>query len=86
MDAIRNDKPYNEIDRGIKASIVTSMGRFAAHTGQLVTYDEWLANEQNFAPDRATMTMDGPAPVTSDANGRYPIPKPGELKKVEYKI
>jgi predicted dehydrogenase len=84
IDAIRNDKPYNEIDRGIMASAVTSMGRFAAHTGQAVTYDEWLANDQVFAPDLEKMTMDGPAPVMSDAKGFYPVPKPGELKKREY--
>ena len=33
MDAIVNDKPYNEVKRGVEASLVTSMGRMAAHTG-----------------------------------------------------
>src|SRR2546425_6444947 len=27
VDAIRNDKPYNEVKRGVEASLVTSMGR-----------------------------------------------------------
>ena len=35
LDAIRNDKPYNEVKRGAEASLVASMGRMAAHTGQL---------------------------------------------------
>src|SRR5690606_32722265 len=30
LDAIRNDKPYNEVRRGVEASLVTSMGRMAA--------------------------------------------------------
>ena len=30
IDAIRNDKPYNEAKRGAEASLVTSMGRMAA--------------------------------------------------------
>ena len=30
VDAIRNDKPYNEVKRGVEASLVTSMGRMAA--------------------------------------------------------
>ncbi len=34
VDAIRNDKPYNEVKRGVEASLATSMGRMAAHTGQ----------------------------------------------------
>jgi hypothetical protein len=32
------------------------------------------------------MTMDGPAPVMSDAEGRYPIPQPGICTKTEYPI
>ncbi|MFP6574089.1 MAG: Gfo/Idh/MocA family oxidoreductase, partial [Pirellulaceae bacterium] len=32
IDAIRNDEAYNEVERGTKASLVTSMGRMAAHT------------------------------------------------------
>ena len=27
IDAIVNDKPYNEVERGVKSSLVTSMGR-----------------------------------------------------------
>ena len=34
VDAIRNDKPYNEVERGVQASLVSSLGRKAAHTGQ----------------------------------------------------
>ena len=51
IDAIRNDKVHNEVERGTKASLVTSMGRMAAHTGQLVTYDEMLNHEHEFAPN-----------------------------------
>lgn len=32
--AIRDDQPYNEVERGVMVSAVTSMGRMAAHTGQ----------------------------------------------------
>ncbi len=39
---IRDDQKYNEVERGVQASVVTSMGRMAAHTGQEVTYDEML--------------------------------------------
>ena len=35
IDAIRQDKPYNEVKRGAEASLVTCMGRMAAHTGQV---------------------------------------------------
>jgi predicted dehydrogenase len=84
VDAIRNDKPYNEADRGIKASLVTSMGRLAAHTGQIITYQQMLNHDHEFAPNIAKMTKDGPAPVMPDKDGKYPIPKPGILKNREY--
>ena len=50
MDAIVNNKPYNEVKRGVEASLVTSMGRMAAHTGQEITFDEMLNSDHEFAP------------------------------------
>ncbi len=84
VDAIRADKPYNEAKRGIEASLVTSMGRFAAHTGVEVSYDEMLNSDQDYAPNVDKLAMDGPAPVMPDAEGRYPIPQPGIVTKREY--
>jgi len=83
--AIRQDKPYNEVERGAIASMVTSMGRMAAHTGQVITYDQMLNCEHEFAPDLEKLTMDSPAPLKSDAEGKYPVPQPGILKDREYK-
>jgi len=84
MDAIRNDKPYNEVKRGVQASLVTSMGRIAAHTGQEITYEQLLNSEDEYAPDADKLTMDSPSPLLADANGRYPIPMPGITKQREY--
>ena len=84
VGAIREDKPYNEVERGAKASLVTSMGRMAAHTGQIITYDDMLNCEHEFAPNVDKLTADGPAPVVADANGRYPIPLPGVNATREY--
>jgi len=84
MAAIRNDQPYNEARRGVEASLVTSMGRMAAHTAQEVTYEQMLNCEHEFAPGIDTLTMDSPTPLPSDANGKYPIPRPGLVKNREY--
>jgi predicted dehydrogenase len=84
MDAIRNDKPYNETERGVQASLVTSMGRMAAHTGQEITYDEILNSDHEMAPGLDKLTMDSPAPLQADAEGRYPVPQPGIIKNREY--
>ncbi|MBI4578480.1 MAG: Gfo/Idh/MocA family oxidoreductase [Planctomycetes bacterium] len=84
VDAIRNDKPYNEVKRGVEASLVTSMGRMAAHTGQEITFEQILNCEHEFAPGLDKLTPDSPAPVQPEADGRYPVPMPGQKKDREY--
>ena len=84
IDAIRNDKPHNEVRRGAEASLVTSMGRMAAHTGRVITFDEALNSTHELAPAVATLTMDGPAPVTPGPDGKYPMPMPGLVTDREY--
>jgi hypothetical protein len=86
LDAIRNNKPYNEMERGVKASLVTSMGRFAAHTGQKITYDDYLNNSPEFAPGVDKLKLGGPPPIVADADGKYPVPIRGVNKKSEYKM
>ncbi len=84
MEAIRGDKPYNEAKRGVEASLVSSMGRMAAHTGQEITFEDLLNGDHEFAPGLDTLKMDSPAPLVADAEGRYPIPMPGRTTKREY--
>ncbi len=84
IDAIRNDKPYNEVERGVKASLVTSMGRMAAHTGQAVSYEDILNSDHEFAPGLEKLTASSPAPLIAGADGKYPVPMPGQKKMREY--
>ncbi len=84
LDAIRNDKPHNEAKRGVEASLVSSMGRMAAHTGQEITFEDMLNCEHEFAPDLDKVTMSSPAPLVAAADGKYPIPMPGITRKREY--
>ncbi|MEN6334884.1 MAG: Gfo/Idh/MocA family oxidoreductase, partial [Phycisphaerales bacterium] len=84
VDAIRNDKPFNEVKRGVEASLASSLGRKAAHTGQEITFEEMLNSKEEYAPGADKFTMDSPAPVRADADGKYPIPMPGIVTKTEY--
>ena len=84
MDAIRNDKPYNEVKRGVEASLVSSMGRMAAHTGQEITFEDMLNSDHEFAPDVDKLTMTSAAPLVAGPDGKYPIPMPGGNRKREY--
>ena len=84
MDAIRNNRPYNEVQRGAEASLITAMGRMAAHTGQVITRDQMLAHTHELAPTVDRLTMDSPAPLRANQDGKYPVPRPGEVTNREF--
>jgi hypothetical protein len=84
LDAIRKDKPYNEVERGAMASLVTVMGRMAAHTGRVVTLEEIMSHDDEFAPGVDKLKLGGPAPLIANAEGKYPVPQPGLITKTEY--
>ncbi len=86
IEAIRQDKPYNEVKRGVEASLVTSMGRMAAHTGRVVTWDDMLNCDHEFAPGVDKLTLDGPAPIQAGSDGKYPVPQPGITTQQEYVV
>jgi len=86
VDAIVNNLPYNEVPRGVEASVVSNMGRMAAHTGQEITYQQALDSPHELAPGVASFTPDGPAPVMPDADGKYPVPMPGVNRETEYAV
>ncbi len=85
IDAIRNNKPYNEAKRGAEASLVTSMGRMAAHVGNVVTYEQILNCPHEMAPDVDKFVEGFPAPLRANAEGRYPQPQPGVITDREYR-
>ena len=80
VDAIVKDEPYNEVVRGGEASLATAMGRFAAHTGRTVTYDEMLNMECDLTAGVESLKDDSPAPLAKNADGSYPVPEPGRYK------
>ena len=69
----------------INTSLVTSMGRMASHTAQIITLDDMMNAKQEFAPDVDKLeSFDSPAPLQLKADGTYPMPMPGMLKDREY--
>ncbi len=84
IQSIRDDKPHNEVRRGAMASLVTSMGRLAAHTNQEVKWEDYLKHTEDLAPNVDKLNEKSPAPVVANAEGIYPVPQPGKLKNREY--
>jgi myo-inositol 2-dehydrogenase / D-chiro-inositol 1-dehydrogenase len=80
FEAIREDKPYNETERCVKAAMTGITGRMAAESGNLVKWDEAMASDRELAPGLDQYTMASNPPVMPDADGRYPVAMPGTTK------
>jgi predicted dehydrogenase len=83
IDAIRDDQPFDEVEEGVMASVVSSLGRKAAHTATELTLDAMLNSPDEYAPGVDQWTMDSPAPLQMK-DGRYPVPMPGFVTDREY--
>jgi hypothetical protein len=80
FDAIRQDKPYNETEFSVKAAMAGILGRMAAESGKMITWDEAMASNLELAPGLDQYTMASNAPVMPDAQGQYPVAVPGTTK------
>lgn len=75
FDAIRNDRPHNEAVYGAESTMTAILGRMAAYSGKMLTWDEALASNRQLTTDAET--WDGRAPVQPKPEGGYEIPVPG---------
>ncbi len=69
MDAIVNDKKYNEGWYGATSSFTAVFGRMATYSGKVVTWDEAVAKGPSEMPEK--FAWDANPPVMPDANGSY---------------
>ncbi|MHC4475501.1 MAG: Gfo/Idh/MocA family protein [Planctomycetota bacterium] len=82
LDAIRNDRPHNEVERAAYANLASIMGRAAIHSGQIITWEQVMASDFRFCANVDQLTEQSPAPVQADAQGRYPVPVPGAWTEI----
>ena len=78
FDCIRKDKTHNETERSCMSAMVGILGRMAAESGQVVSWEDAFNSTQELVPNIEQLTLDGPAPVEPDENGDYLFPMPGE--------
>jgi len=82
LDAIRQDKPYNEARRAGEAEVAALMGRIATHTGRYITRDQVLKSDFQFVEDIDSMNFETEAPIHAGPGGIYPAPQPGITKEI----
>ncbi|MBV8880477.1 MAG: Gfo/Idh/MocA family oxidoreductase [Planctomycetaceae bacterium] len=67
INSIRNGKPLNEAEHVAHSTLTAILGREAAYTGKVVTWDEMMASDLDLSPEKYEF---GP-------NVARPVPKPG---------
>ncbi|HBO45160.1 MAG TPA: oxidoreductase, partial [Planctomycetaceae bacterium] len=75
--SIREGKPINSGNHMATGTLVAVMGQIASYSGGPVTWDEVSRSNLEFGPTPDEASFNTPPPVTPDATGNYPIPKPG---------
>ncbi len=75
MDAIRHDRPHNEVDRAAASTMTAIMGRMASYSGQFLDWNTALQSPVRLAPEKCSFDME--LPVVAGADGNYPVPIPG---------
>jgi len=80
FEAIRKNKPYNETERCAYAAMTGILGRMAAESGQMITWEQAMASNLELAPGLDDYTPDSEPPVKPDTKGNYPVAMPGQTK------
>jgi predicted dehydrogenase len=81
FEAVRQDRPYNEVERSAKSCLTAILGRMAVESGKLVTWEEALNSNAELAPGLEQInSLAAPAPTQPDSSGKYPVAMPGRTQ------
>jgi myo-inositol 2-dehydrogenase/D-chiro-inositol 1-dehydrogenase len=80
FDAIRNNKDYNEAERGAYSTMTALMGRMATYSGKQIKWEDALNSTVSVMPTK--FAFDADPPTLPDAEGHYALPIPGIYKAV----
>ena len=78
MKAIRENKDYNEAERGALSSLTAIMGRMATYSGKEVNFQEMMDKAIRTMPE--DISWDSDPPVMPDKDGNYKLPMPADFK------
>ncbi|MFP6620353.1 MAG: Gfo/Idh/MocA family oxidoreductase, partial [Pirellulaceae bacterium] len=80
---LRAGRIPNEAEYGAKSTMTSILGRMATYSGKNIKWDDAINSPHSLADVDSMKNYDGEAPVKPDADGNYPIPKPGTTNALE---
>jgi predicted dehydrogenase len=81
--ALRKGEIYNEGDYGAKSTMTAILGRYATYTGGTVKWDDAINRGLALADFDSFQSMNDPAPLNPDGNGKYAVAVPGDTEVLE---
>lgn len=75
FESIRTDKVHNDTEFGAYSSHAANMGRMAAETGTVITWEDSLKSDLRLAPE--ITSWDQTPPILPDDRGIYPFSRQG---------
>jgi predicted dehydrogenase len=75
FENIRQGKTRNDAEYGANSTLMGIMGRMATYTGQVITREQALNSKEVLVPD--IHDWNGEPLIKPDADGWYPVAKPG---------
>ena len=73
-------KIYNEGDYGAMSTFTAILGREACYSGKSINAAKLLASGRDYCPGIDTYDSTTKPPAMPDANGEYPVARPGQHK------
>lgn len=80
LASIRNRNPLNDVKWASESNMTSIMGRMAAHSGEVIEWDDAYNSDLNLVPDNIKFDTI-PASVPGE-DGQYPHPIPGSGQRV----
>ncbi|MCL4695276.1 MAG: gfo/Idh/MocA family oxidoreductase, partial [Candidatus Hydrogenedentes bacterium] len=81
--AIRSGEPVNNGDYMARSTMIGVMGQISCYTGEEISWERVNASDFFYPPSPEECHDGMEPPVVPDANGIYPVPKPGVTRLLE---
>jgi predicted dehydrogenase len=77
FSAIRSGHPVNAGQYMVPSTLIAVMGQLACYSGRELTWDQVAKSNFAYLPKAEDVRLDMEPPVKPDAQGNYPVPRPG---------